>query len=438
MPRFQQQPLLTVQNHDNFEVKESTPEMLQQTDSRELQIRIVRTIEEVEALRSIWTSWSGHRDSDIDVVLMVIDSYPEAKRPHVIALYRDGEPEAILIGRVEEKQIAFKVGYLTLFRPKARCLNFVYGALRGNTSEANAQLMVAEVVRCLKNGEADLALFEFVPIKSALYQKALNVPGVISRDSHPKTQLHDFMDIPESIDKVYQRMSSERRLELRRKIKKLQVHPDGEMKITYFRGAERFEELFAETERVAQKTYQRGLGAGFSDTPLVRRRLGLAAEKGWLRGYLLYVGDRPVAFWIGMLCGTLFVGEYMGFDPEFRKYAPGMALMMKVLERFCNGADGDTVTSLDFGYGHAEYKAVLSTQSWEEAAIYVFSPTARGLMLKSCRVIAQFAELAARRILGSKSYLRRFKRWWRDHLAKEKAAPLTNKVRIEVEPPVPS
>lgn len=410
-------------------------ELPKQSDPGKLEVRIARTIDEVESLRLSWTSWGGHRDSDIDVVLMVIDSYPEALRPHVIALYRNGEPETILIGRLEEKQLAFKVGYVTLFRPKARCLNFVYGAMRGNCSEENTEIVVEEVVRCLKNGEANVALLEFVPVNAALFQKALSVPGKLSRDSHPKTQLHDLMEIPESIDKVYQRMSSERRLELRRKIKKLQAHPDGEMRIVHYRGASEFEELFNKTEEIARKTYQRGLGAGFSDTPQVRRRLGLAAQKGWLRGYLLYIGSRPIAFWIGMLCGELFVGEYMGFDPEYRKYAPGMALMMKVLEGFCKGADGDTVKSLDFGYGHAEYKAVLSTQSWEEAAVYIFSPTLKGLKLKLCRVVSQVAETAARKILATTNGFRLLKRWWRDRLAKQKTRPLTSTARPGVEPP---
>jgi len=103
-----------------------------------VEIRIARTVAEVESLRQAWSSWGGHRDSDIDVVLMIIDSYPEALRPHVVALYRNGEPEAILIGRVEKKRIAFKIGYLTILRPWARTLNFVYGALRGNGSPENS------------------------------------------------------------------------------------------------------------------------------------------------------------------------------------------------------------------------------------------------------------------------------------------------------------
>ena len=67
------------------------------------EIRIARTVPEVEGLREAWTGWPGHRDSDIDFYLMINQAHPEILRPHVIALYRDGKPDAILIGRLDKK-----------------------------------------------------------------------------------------------------------------------------------------------------------------------------------------------------------------------------------------------------------------------------------------------------------------------------------------------
>jgi hypothetical protein len=387
-------------------------------DLGKVEIRIARTVAEVESLRQAWTSWGGHRDSDIDVVLMIIDSYPEALRPHVIALYRNGEPDAILIGRLEKKRIAFKIGYLTILRPLARILNFVYGAVRGNASPENSEILIREVVRCLQNDEADVAFLEFVPVDSPLYQKALSVPGFLNRDSHPAAQLHDLLEVPDSMDLVYQRMSSDRRAVLRKRIRKLQAHPAGELRIVCYRELAEIERMFVDVERIAKNTYQRGLGAGFSDTPEVRERLGLAARKGWLQAYVEYLGDRPVSFWIGMLYGDTFVSEYMGFDTEFRQFAPGMVLILKVIEGFCTRANRDDVKKLDFGLGHAEYKAFLSTQNWREAALYIFGPTWKGAFLKSVRWGTQSIDQLARKVLVSTAIFPPLKRIWRDKLAK--------------------
>ncbi len=388
-----------------------------------VEIRIARSTEEVEALREVWTSWGGHRDSDIDVVLMIIESLPEAIRPHVIALYKGGKPDAILIGRFEKKRLAFKVGYLTVFRSWARCLTFVYGALRGSASAENAELLVQEVCRCLKNNEADLARFEFIRVDSPLYQKAMNLPGLLSRDSHPAVQLHDLMEISGSVETVYQRMSSKSRGELRRKMRKLEVHPAGALRIVCYREPAEIDRMFADVERIAQNTYQRGLGAGFADTPAVRQRLGLAARKGWLRAYVGYLGERPISFWIGMLYGDTFVGEYLGFDAEFRQFAPGMGLMMKGIEGFCTGANGDVVKKLDFGLGHAEYKVALSTENWNEAMVHIFSPTFKGALLRSAWTGSQTMDRWARGVLSSTSFLPRLKRIWRDRLAHKANGP---------------
>jgi Acetyltransferase (GNAT) domain len=387
-------------------------------------IRVARSVSEVEALREAWTGWGGHRDSDIDVVLMVIDSYPEALRPHVIAIDRNGQPEAVLIGRLERKRLSFKIGYLTVFRPWARCLTFVYGAIRGNASSENTQILVREIMDCLRQDEADLALLEFVPVDSSLYKLALELPGILSRDSLPSLQEHHLMLVPESIEEVYRQMSGSRRKHIRSSIRKLEVHPAGQLKIVCYRDVSELDRLFQDAEEIAKKTYQRGLGAGFADTSDVRTRLGLAAKKGWLRANLLYLGDRPVTFWIGMTYGQTFVSEYMGYDPEFRQAAPGMVLIMRVIEGLCNHEHGDNIKELDFGLGHAEYKAILCSKSWSEGAIFIFSPTIKGLLLKSMRATTRFVDGAARKALSSTKVFPRLKRLWRDQLAKgEKVQP---------------
>jgi Acetyltransferase (GNAT) domain len=398
----------------------------QQSDRDKIEVRIARTLPEVEALREPWTTWGGHRDSDIDFVLMIIESYPEALRPHVIALFRNGQPDAILIGRLERKRMSFKIGYLNVFRPMARCLTFVYGAFRGNQSRENAGTLVREVLECLKRDEADLAVLEFVPTDSELHQFGLSLPSVLGRDSLPAQQAHELMAIPKTIDEVYRRMSSDRRIEVRRRIRKFQAHPDGVPKVVCYSASADMERLFLDAEEIAKKTYQRGLGAGFSDSSDVRKRLELAAQKGWLRANLLYIGNRPIAFWIGMNYGKTFISEYMGYDPEFRKSAPGMYLIMTVLEGICRNENGDSIEQLDFGLGHAEYKQALCTASWMESPVLIFGPTAKGLILKLLSVSTRTADRAARKILASTQFLPRLKRFWRDRLARTTKSPAAN------------
>ena len=386
--------------------------------SDSMQIRVARDFAEVEALRDAWSKWPGHRDSEIDFYLMILRSYPEVLRPHVIAVYRNGQPEAILIGRLEEKKLAFKVGYLTLFRPKARCLDFVYDGLRGNASPENTEILVREVMNCLRSGEADLALLEFIPIDSVLYQYSKMLPGFLSRDTSPSQTGHESLKLPPSLDELYKRMSSKRRSEVRRKAKKFVAQATAGITIVCYRQPEQLDRIFQDVEEIARKTYLRGLGTGFEDNALVRARLELCARKGWLRAYVLYIGDRPCAYWIGMMCGETFYGEYVGYDPEYRLLSPGMYVMLTVIETFCNGASGETVREVDFGFGNAEYKSALCNSSSVESSVFMFAPTFKGLRLNLTRTAARMVDNAARKTVAHANWLQKIKKTWRGRLAK--------------------
>jgi hypothetical protein len=386
--------------------------------SDNVQIRIARDSAEVESLRDAWSKWPGHRDSEIDFYLMIVRSYPEVLRPHVITLYRKGQPEAILIGRLEEKRFAFKVGYLTLFRPKARCLDFVYDGLRGNTSLENSEILVREVMNCLRSGEADLALLEFLPIDSVLYQFSRTLPGFLGRDTSPSQTGHESLKLPPSIDELYKRMSSKRRSEIRRKAKKFVAQATARINVVCYRHPEQLDRIFQDVEEIAKKSYLRGLGTGFEDNALVRARLELCARKGWLRAYVLYIGDRPCAYWIGMLCGETFYGEYVGYDPEYRLLSPGMFVMLNVIETFCNGTSGDTVREVDFGFGNAEYKSALCNSSSVEASVFVFAPTFKGLRLNLVRTVTRKLDQVARKTIARANWLQKIKKIWRSRFAR--------------------
>jgi hypothetical protein len=370
---------------------------------------------------------------------MIVQSLPEVVRPHVVALYRYGKLESILVGRLESKLLSFRVGYVNLFRPWARCLTFVYGAIHGDASAQSTEVLVHAVMDSLNQGEADVALFEFAPLDTPLYQLALRLPGVLRRDTRPAPQAHHSLALPSSIDGVYSRMSRERRKHTKASIKKLEAGPFGKVTIACYSAPQELDKLFQDAEEIARKTYQRGLGVGFADNPMVRRRLELGARKGWLRAFMLYVGDRPCAFWIGMLYQGTFVSEYMGYDPEFRQHSPGMVLIMRVIEGFCRGANGDVVRELDFGLGHAEYKEALCSRTWQEAAVFIFSPTLKGITLKLMRTVTRLLDGAARRALAATDMVQRLKRVWRDRRAKRQWRPsVSTEPASQTGPPVGS
>jgi Acetyltransferase (GNAT) domain len=378
-------------------------------------VKVLRTLEELDGIRSEWGSWPGNRDSEMDSYLTFLRSNPTTVRPHVLVVHREGRPDAILVGRIDLGHISCRLGYLRLNLP-AKTLCFVYGAFRGNPSKENCDLIVSSVLQSLSDREADVAYMNFLREDSELCRLAKKEPGVLSRDYLHVTQQHYAAALPASVDEFYRGLSPKVRKNQKRQAKKLVDHFSGNITVRCFRKVAEIENLVADVGRIASRSYQRGLGVGFFDCPHTREQLRLKAEKGWLHGYVLYLAERPCAFWIGDVNGNTFGSDYVGYDPEFANHSPGMYLVMRVIEGFCDG-HREGVTGVDFGPGHAQYKQVLSNQEWWETCVYIFAPTVKGISLNLARTLIVGIDQMTKKALARTNLLQKAKRAWRNHAA---------------------
>jgi hypothetical protein len=137
-------------------------------------------------------------------------------------------------------------------------------------------------------------------------------------------------------------------------------------------------------EQIAGKTEKRKLGFGFFDTPEICRELRQAAENGWLRAFVVYLEGQPAAFWIGTLyCGSL-QADYVGYDPVWAEFSPGIFLFLSVL----NTLQGEEIATIDFGRGDTQLRQCFSDVKKIEARVRIHAPTPRGLWLNLVRTFA--------------------------------------------------
>ena len=377
-------------------------------------VRLIQTLEGVEALRATWTAFLGHRDADIDVYQTILRRRPVPTAPHIVLIERGGRPDAILVGEASTTRIAERIAYLTFPVTRVRVLNFVYGAFLGNQSEENSRLIISELERSLRHGDADLAILNYVREDTPLYQVASRLPSAMMRDHFPTAQAHSLMVLPDRPEDIYARLSSEHRWKLRRDAKRLRA-AFPELRVDRFVGLDRLQQMTADTERVAATTYQRGLGVGFSDTEIIRELLGLEATKGWLRGYILYLGEQPCAFWIGCVYNGVFLSEYLGHDPAYAKNSPGTYLLAHAMEELCR----EGVKAIDFSIGGSLYKQRFGNQQWNESTLYLYAPRWRGLRVKALRTAAVLINSTAKKLLEKTNLEGRVKKLWRKRVTQE-------------------
>jgi hypothetical protein len=382
--------------------------------NEEITLRVCRSFEELEEIRPTWTSFECHPNSHIDFYRSVVSSMRGVQRPHVLVLYRGEKAEAMLVGRLEQKDVEFRVGYKSFYKTSARCLTFIYGGFLGNTSEAVADSLVHKIMQSLGKGEADLAFFNHLRIGSPLFDKATQSPGFFLRDHFQTSQTHRSMRLPASKEHFEAAVSA--KLRKHQRYKKLVRDHAGDVKLTHFSGTEGLDQVVRDVDEIAKKTYQRGLGAGFVDTREMRERLQVEAEKGWLQTFILYAGGKPCAFWMGNLCGGQLYSGFMGYDPAFSQYSPGMFLITKAIEEL-SAKNGDLrIEHIDWGLGDAEYKTHLSTDDWKEASVYIFAPTAKGFFLNLLNSGAAAIDGTAKKVLEKTALIAKVKKSWRGRL----------------------
>jgi CelD/BcsL family acetyltransferase involved in cellulose biosynthesis len=162
------------------------------------------------------------------------------------------------------------------------------------------------------------------------------------------------------------------RKDLRRTIKRVQ-ESRLEIRTRRFGALEDVEPLLRDVESVSRKTYQwHLLGEGVAASPLQRHRLSHAARLGILRSYILYLGDRPIAFRVGYAYRGTYFSQNVGFDPEFAKLQIGIYLFT---ETIADLSSEPGITRYDFLYGDAPHKERLSNAARSEQHLYLVPKT---------------------------------------------------------------
>lgn len=379
----------------------------------QIEVRITSTADALEGLRPFWTRVNRHPESDLDFVQMLAGVRPEIVRLHVLVAYDLGQPVALMIGRLEQTFVRPRLGYCKLFPVPLRQLVFVRDGLVGEQSERVAAAMAQAVAGALKEGVAERVLLCSLPAQEPLLRWAGKCAAPWQRDYAQQPVQHWRTRLPDTFEAFLSKRPKKHRYWLRRISRVLETEFAGRVRHSAFREPEEVAAFCTAAEAVARKTYQRGLGVGFADNPENRQRLALAARKGWFRGYVTFLENRPVAFWAGERVGEVMYLAWTGFDPAHRQHEVGTVLFLKMLEDLL--AEG--AKEIDYGLGWAQYKERFGDLCLQEQDVALYAPTAKGWGLNLLRTLEAFINQAGKRILAWTKLREKFKRSWRSELA---------------------
>lgn len=142
----------------------------------------------------------------------------------------------------------------------------------------------------------------------------------------------------------------------------------GTVRIARYTEPAQANDLATAVARVSRKTYQYHLlGLGLENTPAHIEQLCAAATGGWLRAYVLWIGDTPVAFALGYHDADTYYVHHLGYDPDVSKLQPGIYLHTEIMaDLLANG-----IYRFDFLSGDSLYKQRMSNTLREERHYYL-------------------------------------------------------------------
>lgn len=367
-----------------------------------ISFQIICDLGELESVRKLWKSWQKTRDSDIDFFSGVVRSRGASCTPHVIVLFRNDRPDALLVGLKERRKIPIRICSVAIFQPELDVLEFVNGGLLGNDSVQNSTALVQAVMKSLSSGAADVALWEHLEAQSSLHLGALQMPNIGLRDHCRKIRDHWYLDQPNGREAFFKNLERSQRSKLRRKYKKFQVAFAGRIDVRSFQFVSELDGAIRDMEEIARKSVKRQLGFGFFHTAQACDQLRVEAALGWLRTFILYVDGAPIAFWKGTLYDRCLHADHVGFDSAWSDYSPGIFLFLNVIERL---RDTD-IQTMDFGTGSGQFYQSFAKLRRPEARVQIFAPKFRGLRLNLTQTLAHYTT----QLIQRTSYLDRVRK----------------------------
>jgi hypothetical protein len=376
-------------------------------------VEIARTVEDVERLRPVWERIPWQREeAAYEYFLTRLHTRPEVLGPFAVIVSGAGGPVAALAGRLESRQLKTALGYKVVYAPRARILHVVDGGIVVTEVTAVEPLLSA-LRSVLASAEADAIGVPPLGVESELYAALNSLGGRFERQPLIGTWTRRRLALPGSFEEFVASRSANTRWRIRRDAKRLGAAFGERLSVEIVRTPEGLERLVADADRVARSTYQRALGAGFSDTPEQRALAAVGLAHGWVRGYLLYLDADPIAYWLcSVYDGTILI-RTAGFDNAYAEHRVGVYLLMRVIEDAC--AD-PSLHVLDFGPGDAAYKQQFSSESRQERNLVIFAPTFRARRINVTRTLILAPAWVARRILDETQLTDRVKASWRRRL----------------------
>ena len=193
----------------------------------------------------------------------------------------------------------------------------------------------------------------------------------------PLQYQHCHIDLGQSFESYQQKFSSKTRSTIKRKIKKYAEHCGGTISWKTYKEPGEMRDFFRLARTVSKLTYQeRLLDAGIPESEdFIRQAESLAANQQ-VRAYILFDGERPVAYLYCPVQEGVLIYAYLGYDPDYMHLSVGTVLQWLAVEQLFDEA---RFRYFDFTEGESDHKRLFATHQRQCAKVFLVKKTIRNM-----------------------------------------------------------
>lgn len=244
----------------------------------------------------------------------------------------------------------------------------------------SAGAAVGALIECVRRDLVgrDVLFLLGLHMDSAIGQQVQAMPGVpgFLRMAHGPAYQRRRAAVKKTLDDYLSTLGPKTRQDLRRHERRLLKEANNQVRISVHTEAESVDGFLDAVERISRQTYQwNQLGIGIANKASTAELLRVSASNGWLRGYVLYAEEQPIAFMVGHLYRGSYLSDSIGYDPAWHRLSAGNVLHLYVMSDLA--ALGDKARWFDFMYGDNSNKERLSDDAHLEQNYYLIPKSLR-------------------------------------------------------------
>jgi CelD/BcsL family acetyltransferase involved in cellulose biosynthesis len=197
----------------------------------------------------------------------------------------------------------------------------------------------------------------------------LQAPGLrcFVRQSYPR----HYARLDQGFDAWFAGLSANSRSTLKRKRRKLKEASGGALDVRQYSRPGEIAEFFTHSRHVSEETYQeRLLDAGLPAGALPEMRA--LAERGEMRGWLLFLGERPIAYLYAPAQRRTLLYAHLGYRAEFGHLSPGSVLQLEAMRMLM---EERAFSYFDFTEGDGQHKRQFATASLPSGDVLLIRDT---------------------------------------------------------------